>query len=172
MKLIKSNIESISLIMKIIRDAQKYLATLNIDQWQDGYPNEDQIRKDIANDESFIIVNEFDQIIGTTVFTFREEPTYTKIYDGNWLTNEDAVYGVIHRLAVDNDFRGSGMANFVFDECEKMVKEHKEAFCLRVDTHQDNKGMQKLLTHRCYTYCGNIILESGAKRLAFEKVIK
>ena len=54
--------------MSIIKDAQKYLAHLNIDQWQDGYPNQTQIELDIKNNDSYVIVNIDNLIIGTTVF--------------------------------------------------------------------------------------------------------
>ena len=163
-----STLKDVPTIMKIIGDAQRYLAELNIDQWQDGYPTQEQIMLDIENNESYVVLHE-SKIIGTTVFTFREESTYNEI-EGEWLTKKDAVYGVIHRLAVDDDYRKMGLAKFVFDECEKRVKD-KNIESLRIDTHKDNKGMQHMLKKRGYDYCGIIILESGDERLAFEKVI-
>ena len=36
-------------IIDIIKDAQELLAGQNIDQWQNGYPNEKVILKDIKN---------------------------------------------------------------------------------------------------------------------------
>ena len=41
---------------------------------------------------------------------------------------------------------------------------------MRIDTHEENKGMQKLISQLGYKYCGIIVLESGDKRLAFEKI--
>ena len=43
--------------MKIIGEAQKFLARRKIDQWQNGYPNEEAIIKDITNNESYIITS-------------------------------------------------------------------------------------------------------------------
>ena len=54
MKIQKSTLAELESIMSIIDDAQKYLASLNIDQWQDGYPNEEQIKLDIENNDSYI----------------------------------------------------------------------------------------------------------------------
>lgn len=170
MKLIKSTISDLSVIMKIIGDAQQYLASLEIDQWQDGYPTEEQIELDIVNNDSFIIKNDEGIIIGTTVFTFNEETTYREI-DGKWITDNNKPYGVIHRLAVDDDYRKIGLAKFVFDTCENLVKNHKTANSLRIDTHRENLGMQKLLKSRNYQYCGIIYLDSGDERLAFEKML-
>jgi ribosomal protein S18 acetylase RimI-like enzyme len=170
MKLIASTLKDIPAIMKIIAGAQTYLASLGIDQWQDGYPNEKQIILDIRNEDSYLIINNEGDIIGTTVFTFKEESTYQQI-EGEWITSEPAKYGVIHRLAVDNKYRGIGLAKFVFDTCEEMVKHHKIAISLRIDTHRQNLGMQGLLKKSNYNYCGVIYLDSGDDRLAFEKVI-
>lgn len=116
----KSSIKDLSAIMKIITDAQLYLASLNIDQWQDGYPDKAQILLDIENDDSYIVVNDKNKIIGTTVFTTKTEQTYNKI-KGEWLTQENAKYGVIHRLAVDDEYRKIGLAKFVFEVIIKIL---------------------------------------------------
>lgn len=162
----KSNLVS---IMQIIADAQSYLANLNIDQWQDGYPTEEQFAIDIKNNDSYIIVDDEDTTIGTAMFSTKGEPTYRQI-EGEWLTKKDAVYGVIHRLAVANKYRSSGIAKFVFDYCENELNTNG-INSMRIDTHKDNLGMQKILKNRSYHYCGVITLTSGAKRLAYEKLI-
>ena len=164
-----SSIKDVPIIMEVIADAQQYLASLNIDQWQDGYPSEAQILIDIFNDDSYVVIDENQNIIGATVFTTKIEHTYNKI-EGKWLTEKDAAYGVIHRLAVSNKYRKSGFAKFVFQYCEEVLKE-KGIGSMRVDTHKDNKGMQALIESLGYEFCGIIILESGAERLAYEKIL-
>ena len=47
-KSVKSDIPK---IMNIIKQAQAYFKNQNIDQWQNGYPNEKVINNDIENDE-------------------------------------------------------------------------------------------------------------------------
>jgi ribosomal protein S18 acetylase RimI-like enzyme len=170
MKLQLSTIKVIPRVMEIIKDAQNYLASLKIDQWQDGYPNTTQIELDIKNNDSYIVLNESNEVIGTTVFTTKKELPYQNI-DGNWITPKDAKYGVIHRLAVGDAYRKSGLAKFVFSECENRLKE-MNVNSMRIDTHRDNLGMQHMLKKRGYSYCGVIILDSGDERLAYEKLIK
>ena len=161
--------QDIPAIMSIIKDAQCYLRSLGIDQWQDGYPNENQILMDIKNEDSYVIGNKGEGIMGTVVFTTKPEPTYENV-DGEWLTDGNSQYGVIHRLAVSDEFRGFGVAKYVFQSCEaELIKSNVQS--MRIDTHRDNKGMQKLITGLGYQYCGIIILTSGAERLAFEKVL-
>ncbi len=108
MKLQISKTTNLTSIMSIIKDAQNYLASLNIDQWQDGYPDRFQIELDIKNDDSYIVLNDTNDIIGTTVFTTKSESTYQEI-EGEWLTKNEAIYGVIHRLAVSDKYRKLGL---------------------------------------------------------------
>ena len=169
MKLVRSTLSDVPIIMGFIHDAQLYLASLNIDQWQDGYPDDEKIKLDISNSDSYIVIDDTETIIGTTVFTTKKESAYKSI-QGEWITNENAEYGVIHRLAVGEKYRKLGLARFVFKECHKRLKEQNIG-SLRIDTHEGNKGMQHLLKDLGYVYCGIILLESGDERLAFEKVL-
>ena len=49
MKIRLSKTKDIPQIIAIIDDAKTYLAGQNIDQWQNGYPNTEQIENDIKN---------------------------------------------------------------------------------------------------------------------------
>ena len=169
MKLVRSTLSDVPIIMGFIHDAQLYLASLKIDQWQDGYPDEGKIELDINNNDSYLVVDDTETIIGTTVFTTKKEQAY-KTIKGKWITNENTDYGVIHRLAVGSQYRKLGFSRFVFDECHKRLK-LQDINSLRIDTHEGNKGMQHLLKQFGYVYCGIIFLESGDERLAFEKVL-
>lgn len=41
---------------------------------------------------------------------------------------------------------------------------------IKVDTHEENISMQKLLKKNNFKYCGIIYLEDKSKRIAFEKI--
>ncbi|QVY66492.1 GNAT family N-acetyltransferase [Polaribacter sp. Q13] len=169
MKIRLSKIEDVSEIMMIIDDAKNYLASLNIDQWQNGYPNTTQVENDINNKESYVVVNDKNTVMATSMFTTNPEPTY-KVIDGNWLVDETKTYGVIHRMAIKKEFRKFGLATFLFDEFHQQLKKNNIQ-SLKIDTHEDNLGMQSLLKKLGYSYCGIIYTNYKAKRLAFEKVI-
>lgn len=168
MKLRPTHLNDIDPIMSIINDAQALLASLNIDQWQDGYPTVQQIKTDIAKGDSYVVETN-GVIIATTVLCTTGESTYDQI-EGEWLTPQNTPYGVIHRLAVKAEHRQAGVAQFIFDACEAELLQ-QGITTMRIDTHQDNKGMQGLLEKRGYVYCGVIYLDSGAKRLAYEKML-
>lgn len=156
-------------ILEIIEDAKALLKSLNIDQWQNGYPNQTQIENDIANKESFVVLNIDNQIIATTMFSLKGEPTY-KIIEGKWLISETEKYGVIHRMATAAAFRKSGIAQFIFEHFHEFLKQ-QNIRSLKIDTHQENLGMQSLVKKLGYQYCGIIYTNYGDKRLAFEKPI-
>ena len=161
--------DDISSILEIINQAQAYLAMQNIDQWQNGYPNEEAILKDVFNNDSYVVKTKDAITAATAMFTTRPEPTYTTI-EGNWKTKNNATYGVIHRMAVSNKFRGKGIAKFIFFQCEQNLKQNNIK-SMRIDTHEENLEMQGLLKKLGYHYCGVIYLENNDKRLAFEKLI-
>ena len=170
MYLIKTKRKDLEPIMKIIGEAQVFLASHNIDQWQNGYPNEEAILRDITNNVSYIITSKDSILIGTAMFSTKKEPTYKSI-EGEWITKSDSKYGVIHRMAVTNEFRKKGVAKFIFEQCEQLLL-HNNIESMRIDTHEDNLAMQGLLNKLKYLYCGVIYLENGDKRLAYEKLIK
>lgn len=169
MKIQLTTLKEVPRILEIIEDARTYLASQNIDQWQNGYPDAAQIENDILNGESFVVINDENQVIATSMFSTNKEPTY-KIIEGNWIINEDMIYGVIHRMAIKKEFRKFGLATMLFDEFHLQLLE-KNIKSLKIDTHEDNIGMQSLIKKLGYTYCGIIYTNYGDKRLAFEKVI-
>ena len=169
MKIRLSTFDDISNIMIIIDDAKAYLASQNIDQWQNEYPNAEQVENDIKKGESYVVINDENQIMATSMFTVNPEPTY-KVIDGNWVIDENEVYGIIHRMAIKKTFRKLGLATFMFDEFHQQLKD-KNIQSLKIDTHEKNIGMQSLIKKLGYAYCGIIYTNYNAKRLAFEKVI-
>lgn len=161
-KSVKSDIPQ---IMSIVKQAQAYFKEQNIDQWQNGYPNEEVINNDIKNEDSYVIIKE-DEIVATTVVSFDKESSYKNIIDGKWLTNGD--YGVIHRVAVNNNYKGLGLSHKIIKYAEELCLE-KGVHSIKVDTHEENIPMQSLLKKNGFEYCGVIYLEDGGKRVAFEK---
>lgn len=160
----KATTADIDAIMACIADAQALLKSCGVDQWQDGYPTADIIRSDIARGESFV-TTEGEDVVATAVISFSDEPTY-KTIEGEWKNNNP--YAVIHRLAVRNTSYGKGYAKAIFNYAEQLCTEGKVSD-LRVDTHADNRIMQRLLDELGYKYCGVITLLSGAKRIALQK---
>lgn len=163
----KAKIEDIPDMMKIIKQAQEYFKNQNIDQWQDGYPNEDSLKGDISNGESYVLLFE-GEIVATAAISFRGEVTYNKIYDGEWLSN--GKYAVVHRVAVGDGYKGQGISHKIIKFSEEKCRENGYN-SIKIDTHDDNFVMRSMLEKNNFKYCGVIFLEDGAKRVAYEKII-
>ena len=167
MRLRKTVEQDIDSVMKIIKQAQEYFKESNIDQWQNDYPTIQTIKDDIANGDSYVLLDD-ETIVATTVISFDGEVTYKEIYNGKWLS--DGEYAVIHRLAVDNTYKGSGISSEIIRNVERMCLE-KNVHSIKLDTHELNISMQRLLQKNNFTYCGVIYLKDMSKRVAFEKLI-
>ncbi|PJI09324.1 MULTISPECIES: GNAT family N-acetyltransferase [Clostridium] len=167
MEFIKATYSDIDKIMKIIGEAQAYFKEKEIDQWQNNYPNFETIKNDIENENSFVLLRN-NIVVGTAMISFEGEKTYDIIYDGKWLTNEK--FAVIHRISVDVNCKGEGLASIIIKNVEKMCL-NKGVHSIKVDTHKDNLSMQKLLSKNGFKYCGIIHLKDKSERMAFEKVL-
>lgn len=164
----KSRKSDLNRIMEIIKAAQKYMKESGIDQWQDGYPNEESITSDIESGESYVLEKD-GNVIATSYLSFKGESDYNTIYEGEWISDEK--YAVVHRVAVDNDLKGNGIAGKVFDYVEKICLE-KGVYDIKIDTHRHNKSMQRFLEKKGFKKCGIIYLKDNSERIAFEKVLK
>ena len=123
------------------------------------YPGEELLRSDIRKGQLFI--EEFDGAIhGVFAFVLGEDPTYGKIEDGGWLS--DQPYGTIHRVASDGC--RSGFLKRITEYCEEITGH------IRIDTHEENQTMRRSILRNGFTRCGIIFAADGSPRIAYEKV--
>lgn len=157
-------------VVALYRQAQAYFKEAGIDQWQNGYPNEETLLEDMAGGESYVLVDEeTEEVVGTCFVSFRKEPDYDVIYEGSW--QEPEPYGVVHRVAVSSDRKGQGLAGQMIQHAAAMCRE-RGIGSMRMDTHEDNRSMQRMFAKNGFIYRGIIYLgRDGAKRVAFEKIL-
>ena len=160
--------KDLDVLCGIIENAKAFLKEKGIDQWQKGYPNPEVLLADIEKGAAYVIADENDLPVAYTVLQEESEPTYQKIYDGNWLN--ESRYITIHRVVVSGAVRGKGYAGVLLRELEKIAKE-KGAESVRIDTHKNNLPMQRHLQKNGFTLCGRIYLADGSERIGFEKIL-
>ena len=156
---------------EIFDEARGTIAALGIDQWQNGYPDRRIALEDAEAGRSFAVTPDGDPHFIAGVFTLVPdgEPTYDVIEDGAWLTgNENRRYMTVHRIAVDLRYRGSGAASRLMAFAEERASD-AGLLSVRVDTHEGNAVMRRMLEKNGYTPCGIIHLTDGARRIAYEK---
>jgi len=165
-KIRKTTIEDIAKVMQIYADGRAIMCESgNNEQWQGNYPPQIMIEEDIKKGLSYVCeskciddTNDSSDILAVFFFSTESDPTYTKI-DGAWLNNEK--YGVIHRIARKKNAKGVGA--FCLKWCFEQISN------IRIDTHEANIPMRKLLQNLGFSYCGTIWLENGEERMAFHR---
>ncbi|MCD7938289.1 MAG: GNAT family N-acetyltransferase [Tannerellaceae bacterium] len=147
-------------VMTVYDRAREFMKqTGNANQWINGYPSQELILQTIDEGNCYICLHE-QVIVGAFYLSREPDPTYAHIYEGSWL--DDTPYGVVHRLASTGTCKG--VADFCLQWC------FEQCGNIRVDTHEDNKVMQHILTKHGYTRCGIIYVANGTLRIAFQKI--
>ena len=169
MNLRKAEISDIDTILCIIGEAQAQMARLGIDQWQNGYPDRAAIVADIES-EAGVVVDSTEGVDAYCAAIFGIEPTYARIDGGNWLTDNDSQYVVVHRLAVADRCKRQGIATELLRRIEELARE-RGCRSFRIDTHHDNLYMQTICARLDFVRCGVIYVSDGTPRIAYEKVL-
>ena len=162
MKIRATTTDDMELLMPVFEQAKRFMRKNgNLHQWTGGYPSREILAADIAIGSSFVCLDDEGVIVGTFCFRYgpAPEPTYAAIYDGSWLN--DKPYGVIHRIA------SAGRVGGIFAACLNWCRGYIDN--IRIDTHRDNRVMQKLLVRHGFSRCGIIFLANGDERIAFQR---
>lgn len=159
MQIRKSTLQDLQEIEQLYADARDFMRENgNPTQWGEHYPPIDLIKDDIENQVSYVCV-EKDEIVATFFYQKRmDDSTYHVIENGNWISDEE--YGVIHRITAKRGTKG--VASYCITQC------YKECGHLRMDTHENNIPMQRLLEKLGFQKCGIIYVANGSPRIAYE----
>ena len=158
-------------IMNCIYDARAFLKASGSTQWNGplGYPNVNTLLDDIKNKIAYVCERN-NEICGVAAFA-GYEPEYDSEL-ANWITKGNK-YTTIHRIAVLDKYRGTGVAKELLAYAEVYTKQIGN-ISIRIDTHPKNMAVQGLVESLGYTYCGEIVysrIPVEPIRLIFEKIV-
>jgi len=149
------------IIEEIYEAARAFMRqTGNPNQWGTKNPPVSFLVEDIEIGRLYVVERE-GKICGCFMFEIAEDPTY-RVIEGEWL--DDSPYGVIHRVASLPEEHG------IFKEVFSFA--YGRITHLRIDTHHDNKIMQRVLGKYGFSPCGIIHLANGSPRIAYEYIAK
>ena len=133
-------------------------------QWDESYPNAAVFEQDIERGQLWVAEIET-SIAGFAAVTMDQTPEYAQV---GWNIEEPAI--VVHRLAVDPEFRGAGVAIALMRKAEEVAAE-RGLPVVRVDTSTENKAAQMLFSRLGYVAAGEIGLSfrPGLRVLCYEK---
>lgn len=154
-------------IMEIVENAKSYMKEDKINQWSENYPNEDVFLTDLKENRLYV-AEIYGKVVGMAVLVLDGDEDYKNI-DGKWLIN--GKYGVIHRIAVNPDYKSQNVAKNLLDFFENKLKELNYD-SIRVDTHKDNKSMLRFIEKNGFQKCGIVYIRKTDERIAFEKPLK
>ena len=162
-KLIPATPADLSVCMEILDSGRIFQRQQGFTQWRDGYPAEGDVLRDIESAGAYLLTVDGTPA-GYVYIGFDGDPSYPNIV-GKW--HFDEPYVVMHRVAISGNFRGMGLSDVLFHLAGALVRS-RGFNALRIDTHEDNKRMQHILTKNDFSYCGTV-LQNGEPRLAYDK---
>lgn len=149
----KADIKDLKDVLSIYDDARQKFANDKTFQWKDNYPNETTYKRDLEENNVFVILcNE--NIAGVMTILLKEEPDY-KVIEGKWINNEP--YITIHRIAVKKDYLHQGLGSKLISFAKQFALENG-INNIKIDTHENNIHMKKMLGKHDFKYCGVIYL--------------
>ena len=163
MKIRHTTAADLDAVLQIYAEARDFMsASGNPTQWKDWYPPREIIEHDIEVGTGHVCVDDEDNILAVFYFNIERDETYETIEDGEWLDGEPtAPCGVVHRIASRAKGAGTFCIEWCFEQCGN----------LKIDTHEDNKPMQRVLEKLGFTYCGIIwVLDHTEPRIAFQRI--
>ena len=156
-------------MLMLVKQAKAFMATLGIDQWQDGYPEESLLAEDIRLGRIFVY-DDGGAVASITVITDEPEPIYDRL-DGRWLS--DGPYLTVHRMALDDAHRHGGLASKIIQHAVAMARE-MNLTAVRADTHRGNKAMRRFLEKHGFVERGLVTYTTKAGdplRVAYELLL-
>ena len=160
-----AELSELSDCVAVLSDGRRYQQSQGFIQWPTGYPAQEDVKQDIFNRQGYVLKDK-GRICAYFYIAF-EDPSYPNIR-GAWHSRED--YMVIHRVAIADGYRGQGVSDILFRSFEDLAKS-KGIHNLRIDTHENNIPMQRVLARHGYTCCGTVVQNNGL-RWAYDKILR
>ena len=159
-----ARLEDVAALMTLMQKVVPLMRAAGNLQWDDSYPNESVFSRDIELKQLWIAEIE-GSLAGVAAITTDQEPEYAQ---AGWNIEEPAI--VVHRIAVDPQFRGAGAAQSLMLKAEEVALE-RGINVLRVDTNTQNTATQRLFPKLGYRLAGEIGLafRPGLRFLCYEK---
>ncbi len=158
-------------IMEIIQDAKESLAQRQVDQWQDGYPDEEIIFEDILESRGYVAVEDQEVVAYAAVYK-GNEAAYNEIYDGKW-EHDNYMYVTFHRVAVAKEAAGKGVAQKkLLVGLKQLAQKEALTTALRKIKHTKNQQISQAFSHTYLVGAVIVLILSPIALLTDRKSLK
>ncbi|HUZ97438.1 MAG TPA: GNAT family N-acetyltransferase [Edaphobacter sp.] len=156
--------EDVGAVLELLRRIVPSMRAAGNLQWDESYPCAAVFEHDVEQRQLWVAATE-GAFAGMVAITTGREPDYGH---AGWDVEEDGV--MVHRLAVDPEFRGAGLAAALMRKAEEVAAE-RGLPVVRTDTSIENEAAQKLFLKLGYRKTGEIRLSfrPGLRVLCYEK---
>ena len=145
----KASLDDLSSIMKVMRDTVEEMRSYNNTQWDENYPQESDFAADIEKEELYVA--DRSGVLAGFICINRVEPNEYKTVP--W--SRECPSLVIHRMAVDLQYRGQGVGSELVNYAEQLAKNLHIDY-LKTDTYSLNTNAQKLFESCGYRWIGTM----------------
>lgn len=166
MDIIKGQKQDLSSILDIISNCIESMNSQGIYQWDKYYPTSDIIENDLKCDDCYVLKNN-EKCIAYVAINGDQAPEYNHV---KWLSDGRKVL-VVHRLCVDPEFQGKGIAKAILKFIEDFAAENNYS-SIRLDAYSGNEKTLKLYENFDYKKAGLFYLpERDIPFYCYEKSI-
>lgn len=152
--------------MKVIRSCTEEMRLAKIFQWDDIYPNKEQLEEDLKEGTLFVARNG-EICLGAVSFNEKQEDAYQQV---DWRGSDPVL--VVHRLCVDPSFQGQGIAKELMSFGEKLAIKRGYAG-IRLDAYSGNPKAVGLYERLGYQKAGSVSFpRRDLPFYCFEKILK
>jgi ribosomal protein S18 acetylase RimI-like enzyme len=149
MKIVEARPAQIPAVVRLLHVCMQTMRANGIDQWDDNYPNEEIVTKDVSN-RSLYVVEESGSCLAAVSLNQEQDATYRTV---EWLGGEPAL--VVHRLCVDPGYQGTGIGSHLMDFAEAYATQNVYA-SIRLDAYTGNPVAIGLYERRGYRRAGQV----------------
>lgn len=164
----KATLNDVEKICQIIGEVIVEMKEYNNDQWDESYPNRKSFEKDIEAQELYVLCDDKNsEIQGVICINSIEAKEYRDI---EWENKGEAL--VIHRMAVNPNFRRMGIGTQLIEFAENKAKE-RAILSIKTDTYSLNIKMRNLFEKNSFLNRGSIKFLGKEKDFyCYEKKLK
>jgi len=158
--------EDVLQIMALVKKVIPLMHSGGNFQWGDDYPTAEVFIRDISFNQLWVSELK-NQVVGMAAITTEQDPEYA---DVGWNIHDKAI--VTHRLAVDPECQGMGIARALMNQAEQ-VAITSGIKILRVDTNSENAATNALFPKLSYQFSGEISFprRPGLRFYCYQKLL-
>jgi GNAT superfamily N-acetyltransferase len=160
----KALMDDMDSILRIVRDVIIEMQVVDNDQWTEAYPVYEDFYRDITAEELFVDTDNEGFIKSFVCLNTTQPSEYAAV---SWVLDQKAL--IIHRMAVNPQFRGQGLAHKLLIYAEKRASDLALNY-IRSDTCSCNPGMNSLFIKLKYKPAGQICFSDSVNTfICYEK---